>query len=88
MFKYIHFFFLNGWLSPWSIPKSFCTKTQASIFRDEQIYDNHAKKKEGVKFHSCGMIYDIEVKGRKKGERERGREKFTALFNGHGGRQY
>ena len=88
MFEYIHFFFLNGWLSPRSIPKSFCTKTQASIFRDEQIYDNHAKKKKRVKFHSCGMIYDIEVKGRKKGERERGREKFTALFNGHGGRQY
>ena len=34
------------------------------------------------------MIYDIEVKGRKKGEREREREKFTALFNGHRGRQY
>ena len=48
------------------------------------------KKKKGVKFHSCGMIYDIEVKGRKKGEREREREreKFTALFNGHRGRQY
>lgn len=44
------------------------------------------KKKKNGKFHSCGMIHDIEVKGRKKEERER--EKFTALFNGHGGWQY